>query len=224
MMKKKTRGAVSVFLVMILVPCMLVSSIFVDVSRMYLAQGMAESASDLALNALLTKYDADLSDWYGMMASCQNIEEVYSKSAEIFLRILSSQDLSEEEIKNVIDYGMHTFSDQDINDLLRMEPQGDVTVGAVDGADLTNPTILKDQIVEFMKYRAPVELTSTLIGRLAETGDAGNTGITDVLESDENSELVEDKQAFYEAEGELCECLPVLFLAFVELLFPRQSV
>lgn len=205
MMKKKTRGAVSVFLVMILVPCMLVSSIFVDVSRMYLAQGMAESASDLALNALLTKYDADLSDWYGMMASCQNIEEVYSKSAEIFLRILSSQDLSEEEIKNVIDYGMHTFSDQDINDLLRMEPQGDVTVGAVDGADLTNPTILKDQIVEFMKYRAPVELTSTLIGRLAETGDAGNTGITDVLESDENSELVEDKQAFYEAEGELCE-------------------
>ena len=56
---KRERGAVSVFLVIILVPCMLVASIFVDVGRVYLSKSMAESAADMALNSLMTQYDAD---------------------------------------------------------------------------------------------------------------------------------------------------------------------
>ena len=59
---KRERGAVSVFLVIILVPCMLVASIFVDVGRVYLSKSMAESAADMALNSLMTHYDADLND------------------------------------------------------------------------------------------------------------------------------------------------------------------
>ena len=68
---KKARGAVSVFLIIILVPCLLFSSIFVDLSKVYLAESQAESAADLALNSLVSHFDYDLNDWYGMVASCQ---------------------------------------------------------------------------------------------------------------------------------------------------------
>ena len=99
---KKERGAVSVFLVIILVPCMLVASIFVDVGRVSLSKSAAESASDLALNSLMTNYDFDLNDWYGMVASCQNIDEFYEASEKCFESALKSQNLSDDEITTLL--------------------------------------------------------------------------------------------------------------------------
>ena len=58
----KNRGAISVFLVIILVPCMLVSSVFVDISRVQLSRAVAESSADLALSTLMTYYDYDLNE------------------------------------------------------------------------------------------------------------------------------------------------------------------
>ena len=96
--EKGPRGAISVFLAMILVPCIVVSSLFVDLSRVHMSKAMTESSADLALNTLLTNYDADLSDWYGMVASCQNVDDFYTVSAQYFLRTISSQNLSDDEI------------------------------------------------------------------------------------------------------------------------------
>lgn len=223
-MTKRTRGAVSVFLVIILVPCMLVSSIFVDLSRAKLAQTVAESSSDLVLNSLLTQYDADLEDWYGMMASCQTIEQVYEKTGQIFTRILASQDLSDEEIRNIYNDITHTLTDSGkINDLLQMEAQGDVKVSEVKDANLTNATILKDQVVEFMKYRGPVELTKSVVGRLLEGGKDAFEGIGDVLDSDENEDLVKSKQEFYEVEGEFCEKAFRTYVAIGDYYFPAKN-
>ena len=74
---RKNHGAISVFLILILVPCMLVSSIFVDISRVQLSKAVAESSAELALNTLKTYYDYDLSRYYGLMGSCQNISDYY---------------------------------------------------------------------------------------------------------------------------------------------------
>ena len=57
----KTKGVVSVFLVIILVPMMVISALFVDASRVQLAGSVATSAGDLALNTALTDYDSLLS-------------------------------------------------------------------------------------------------------------------------------------------------------------------
>lgn len=224
-MTRKTRGAVSVFLVIILVPCMLVSSIFVDLSRAKLAQTVAESSSDLVLNSLLTQYDADLEDWYGMMASCQSIDEVYEKTGEIFARILASQDLSDAEIKSIYNDVSHTLTDSGkINDLLQMEVQGDVQVSEVKNANLTNPTILKDQVVEFMKYRGPVELSKSVVGRLLESGTNAFEGISDLIDSDENEDLVKSKQKFYEIEGDFCEKAFRTYVAIGDYYFPAMKL
>ena len=99
--KRGQKGAISVFLSIILVPCIVVSSVFVDLGRVHLSKTMAESSADLALNSLLTNYDADLKDWYGMVASCQNIQEFYEVSAQYFLRTISSQNLSSQTLELV---------------------------------------------------------------------------------------------------------------------------
>lgn len=198
--KKGVRGAVSVFLVMILVPCIVVSSVFVDLGRVHMSKSMATSASDLALNSLMTNYDADLSEWYGMAASCQSIEEFYEISAQFFLRTLSSQGLSDDEIILLSDYYANATNDDTIYDLLQIECQTAPSdmISAVSGANLSNATLIKDQTVEFMKYRAPIELTLGIIDRLKS-----DTTVNAALNSDANKELVDDKTEYYEAEGEL---------------------
>lgn len=203
-MKKKrgTRGAISVFLAMILVPCIVVSSVFVDLSRAHLSKTTAESSADLALNALLTNYDADLKDWYGMVASCQNIEEFYEASANYFLRALASQGMSDEEIILLSDYYANATNDDTIYDLLKVESKTNAgsMISAVDGANLSNAALMKDQVVEFMKYRAPIEITTGLVNRLTS-----DSTVIQAIEAEENEPLVEDKQEFYKSEGELTE-------------------
>ena len=53
----KRRGAISVFLVIVLVPMLVMSATMVDVSRVNLGNAMAVSAGDLTANTVLTNYD-----------------------------------------------------------------------------------------------------------------------------------------------------------------------
>lgn len=199
---RNNRGAVSIFLILVLVPCIAISCIFVDLSRVELSKSSAEASADLALNTLLTNYDADLSEYYGLIGSCQNIEDFYTVSAEYFLRTISSQGLSDDEIHLLAGVYANATSDDTIYDLLQVEcVSADKTklVSEVPNANLGNPAMLKDSVVEFMKYRAPIEMATTLIGRLkASAAEVGQ-----FLESDENDDLVREKREFYEAEGEL---------------------
>lgn len=199
----RTKGAVSVFLVIILVPCLLVSSIFVDIGRVHLSKNVAEASGDLALNTLMTYYDADLSEWYGMVASCQDIDSFYKVSAQYFLRMLNSQNLTEEEIFLLSDSFASMLGDDSIYDLLQMDCETDEgsIVKAVDGADLTNASIIKTQVVEFMKYRGPILLVEGLIDKLKRPENSTE----ELADHSKNEELVEDKKEYYEAEGELLQ-------------------
>lgn len=203
--RKGTKGAISVFLAIILVPCIVISSVFVDLSRVHLSKAMTSSAADLALNALLTNYDADLKEWYGMVASCQEIQNYYQVSSDYFLRTISSQGMSDKEIILLSDYGSKTFENATIYDLLKVEPKSgtSVTVSNVDGTNLSNPSLLKDQIVEFMKYRAPIQIAEDLFSIIQDADGKTSKEAAALMDNEENEELVEKKQAFFEAEGEL---------------------
>ena len=60
---RKKDGAVTVFLTIILVPIIVISCLFVDASRIRLAQSVVSSAGDLTLNTVLTQYDPILNDY-----------------------------------------------------------------------------------------------------------------------------------------------------------------
>lgn len=80
----------------VLVPCMLFTCVFGDVSRAKLSKATAESAADLALQSVLAHYDPDLEQFYGLVASCQNIDAFYAKSANYFKGMMQAQGLPEE--------------------------------------------------------------------------------------------------------------------------------
>lgn len=202
--ERKDRGAVSVFLTLILVPCLVVSSVFIDVSRVKLGEGLSVSAADMALNSLMTNYDADLSEFYGMMASCQSIEEFYEESAQYYLDALHSQGLDDDEIDSLLALYSSVMGDDTVYDLLEIEVQSSEDseiIQSVEGAALgESATLVKDQVVEFMKYRAPVEIIKGIVERLKNNNASKELG-----EADANEDLVKDKREYADAESELLE-------------------
>ena len=200
---RKNHGAISVFLVMILVPCMLIASIFVDISRVQLARAVAESSADLALSTLMSNYDYDLSEYYGLMGSCQNISEYYSLVTEYYDTALHSRDVSDEEIQLLYQRVMNDiggrFSDETISDILRVRNLTDgAVISPLEGANMYNATILQEQIVEFMKYRGPIVIVQEIIEKIKS-----DPGVEALQKSGENKTVVDAKTDFYEAEGEL---------------------
>ena len=201
----KPGGAVSVFLVIILVPSILAASIFVDLGRVHMSRELATSSADLALNSLMTSYDSDLSEWYGLVASCQSIEEFYAVSEEYFLKAIASKNLSDSDLILVSDQFSKLGEGEKIADLLQAECQSEKgkMIKEVENANLSNAAMMKTQIVEFMKYRAPIELTEGLLKRIQEAKEAG--GMDNIMNAKANEELIERKSEYYEAESELME-------------------
>lgn len=199
-MSKRTRGAVSVFLVIILVPCMLVSSLFVDLGRVFLSKSMANSAGDLALNSLLTHYDSLLKDWYGMAVSCQSIDKFYKESGEFFLDMMKSQDLTDAQLATIVNEVTYGSDNKEIADLLQMECLGDASglVSPVKGSSLADAAMMKSEIVEFMKYRAPIEMTESIIERIRD-----DDSVKDAHDAEPDKPLSDAKQAYGEALSDL---------------------
>lgn len=203
---RENRGAVSIFLILVLVPCIAISCIFVDLARVDLAKSMAESAADLALNALLTNYDADLSEYYGLIGSEQEISKHFDAAKAYFLRNTQSQGLSEDEIKLLADSVSNLFDDSVVVDLLRTTNQS-ASISVVPNANLGNPALLKDAIVEFMKYRGPIEIASGIIKRISESG------FEEMQDAEKNKPLTDAKEDFFEAEGELLKAAVYSYVA-----------
>lgn len=194
MRRKGARGAVSVFLVIILVPMLTISALFVDASKLMLARSVATSAGDLALNTALTNYDTKLKEMYGLFATAQDTEELYEKLEDYYRSCITSSGVSDEDANQIVDEIMASLGanpDPETSDLLNMELV-DFEVSKVDGAAMNNATILKNQIVQFMKYRSPIN-----------TG----LGFLNALESfttlDKQTALIEKRTAYYEEQKEL---------------------
>ena len=199
---QKKRGAVTVFLVIILVPVMVVTSIFVDVCRVQLAQAVISSSGDLALNTLLSQYDTELNEFYGLIASCQSVEEFYQTAGEYYETALKSQGL-ETETGEVIDQIQGILQgDQKIADLLQISWEGGEagTFSAVSGGNLSNAAVVKKEIVEFMKYRSPINGAVDLLDKLKKS----QKGLSD---SEKDAKLVEKKEKYYEAEKDVMEAV-----------------
>lgn len=189
---KKTKGAISIFLVIILVPMMTVSSLFVDASKVKLAKGVAESAGDLALNTALTDYDTMLKDMYGLFATAQDTSELFSKLEDYYRTCITSSGVSDEDAQGYVDkimsqLGLLSDSD-DTADILNMELI-DFDVSKRSDATLANATIIEKQIVDFMKYRAPIN-----------TGLSFISSLQSFTTLSKQTELVDKRQNYYKAQ------------------------
>lgn len=202
-----SRGAISVFLTIILVPCMVFTCLFGDLSRVQLSRATTESAGDLALYSLLARYDEPLKEYYGLVASCQNIDEFYDTTANYFTGMLAAEGVPDSGSKLFMNY-LHELQTNGYADFLRAEITEPAVVPAENAAVGTNPGLIEDGIVEFMKYRGPIQITANLIDNFSKMNFDKQIG-----DADENKQVVDKKQTYAEEQGELLETAFYSYLA-----------
>lgn len=140
-------GSVTVILTMVLVPMVVIAGIFVDGGRALLAQSVVLSTEQLALNDVLAQNDADLQQLFGLLG------------------VIDSEDLDAQalEIMQVSLGGSPDAVGGDILQIGLSAPGAGGIVSPVENANLAQPEVLANQIVEFMKYRAPVKFAAELL-------------------------------------------------------------
>ena len=154
----KNKGGISIFLAIVLLPMLMFASIFVDMSRISLGKAVAASAGDLALNTALSSYDVVLKDMYGLFATSQNIDELLENLEGYYRKSIEPIGLSKDEKEDFVQQAMSLLRESTGNDNLLNMSLVDFKVNKPDTASVINPAILKSQIVEFMKYRGPINL------------------------------------------------------------------
>lgn len=195
---ERSYGAISVFLAIILVPCMVFTCVFGDLSRVQLSMATSQSAADLALYSLLARYDEDLKEYYGLVASCQDIEEFYDVTETYFEGMLKAEGVSGEGSDLFVSY-LHDLENNGYSDFLRTDIVDEIQVGETANSSLgQNPALIEDSIVEFMKYRGPIQLTTKLIDRFTQLDFASQ-----ISDADDNKQVSDKKQEYAEQQGEL---------------------
>lgn len=148
-LKRDVRGAVTVFVTLLLIPAVLVSGTGVDLARLYVARSVLHDANQLAANAALTQYDALLQDLYGLFGICRTDPEL----GEMIDRYIQVTVFGEDWK----DTSLGTFQLFYGSDLVS---SGMTTVT---GQNLGEPDVLRRQIEEYAKLRAPVIIVEKIL-------------------------------------------------------------
>ena len=182
----KHRGSVTILLLVIMFPMLVFSFTIVDIAKIYMARDITADATQLAMNAGMTSYDKVLKDMYGILATSTTEEELSKKLSAYYAATLAASGLSggEEDASQIItnligqidNYRPNDFKD---DDYLRVVPElveGATYVKAhtLPASSASNPAVLKRQIVEYMKYRGPMNMATGILEKLNFLKDLPN--------------------------------------------------
>jgi hypothetical protein len=215
----KTKGAVSIFLIIILVPMLTVSSIMVDSSRIKLGKAMAESAGDLTLNTALTNYDSILKEVYGLFAMSQNEDDLTANLEAYFKKTIMASKLSEEAAEGftaeIMDSIKARFFDDkpngDFSDFMKIN-FSNFQAEKIENSQLSNPSVLKREIVEFMKYRAPISMGLGFIQSLKCFNNL-----------EKKNDVVDKKTKYYDQQSDVMKKCKDLFDDIMDFLNTNVS-
>lgn len=173
--KRTTKGAISIFLVMILVPTLLLSAVLIDGSRMASARAMTQEAGDLAAASALASYNEDLKDEYGLFAIKDpgKIEEIYKESlkATLYASGLSDDEEYSEKIWGILKSQIGAGNPYKGKKFLNLY---DFSVDSCDVEaihSLANQEVLENQMIEDAKFRG-VYIMADRLGLISQLGKA----------------------------------------------------
>lgn len=148
----KNRGTISVFLTIILVPVLIFGGMATDASRIAMSKVVISDAGEMAMNAGLAQYNEELHDEYGLLVMKQSPESMKDELKKYFDGSLNGTGLDGTDgYKKILDLLTENF--KTIN---------------VQGSEIYQTEVEKQQILEYMKYRAPVCLTELVVDKLKE--------------------------------------------------------
>ena len=151
---RKNKGAISVFLTLILLPMVIFSGMVVDVSRLYAAKTVISGAGDLTMNAALSRYDNKLKNEYGLLAMADTPDSPAAK------------EMLQGYFKESCGIGI-AGEKENLHSMFQMELGEDgVKASGVKGSSLAQTDVLKQQIMEYMKIRGPVYIITDILEKL----------------------------------------------------------
>jgi len=181
------KGAVTVFVTLLLIPAMLISGTAVDLARIHTARSIIQDANQLAANSVLSQYNALLKDLYGLFGVAED-DPVLGQLLDDYIKVSvfgeSGQDRSLGTLQ--LFYG----SNISLAEVL-----------FTDEKNLRNEDVLRRQIEEYMKFRGPVIIVQDMLELLGSSTFKEDTGVIgDKLEIEKAiAEMYEKYKELYDA-------------------------
>ena len=152
---RRTKGVISVFLIIIMLPLLTSAVILVDGTRYQSAKTMVQEAGDLAAYSTIANYNMNLKDEFGLFAiDDKNITASFKKYFTETLGYSESEtETYSKKVQNLISssvFGGGTYKDANFFNMYNFEV---VKANATPMYPLSDPGVLQNQIVEYSKYR-----------------------------------------------------------------------
>ncbi len=142
------KGSISVFLAIIFMVMVMLTGTIIDIIRIVAAERDFDSAVSASARSVLASYNQELAGEYGLYGVDTKAKEELKKE---FFRYIN---LNLNKKVNGILYTSYEISYE------KLELEGMLS--------LINQDELKQQILEYMKYRAPINITEGIISKLKE--------------------------------------------------------
>lgn len=159
----KNQGVITAFVTMIMVPVVVFTGIFVDMSRFKFCSSQAIMAADAYAEGILGTYDNVLKELYGLFSVSQSEE---GKAAI-------------EDIADYVGYSFNPAGDEDF-DVEGSMPYATVDVELeykpIEGATLKDSSVFLTQVSDFMQYRIVGEMVkdSSILDAFGRIQNVGN--------------------------------------------------
>lgn len=203
----KNNGAISVFLSLILLPVLVFGGMTVDASRIYMSKVVISDAGEMAMNAGLAQYNEKLHDEYGFLVMDQSPEDMEEDLEAFFNGSLNGTGIPDtEDYNKILDLLTKSFDAID-----------------VPGSEIYRTEVEKQQILEYMKYRAPVCIAELLTKKLDQLRDTKK--MTEAMEAQmEFSEAMEECQDEFEKAKETLDALDRIVTTFPDTAGIRKEL
>lgn len=137
------KGAISVFLTLILLPTFVLAGVIIDGSRIYASRNIVSGAGDLAMNAALADYDSKLKDMYSLFAMA-NDQVPDATVKKYFNESINGDNLGSDGYNRLPVY-------------LTLE-DGAFNVYRIEGTEAYRTEVMLQQVLEYSKYRIPIAM------------------------------------------------------------------
>jgi hypothetical protein len=184
---KNTRGAVTVFVTMLLIPAILVSGTAVDLARIHTARSIVQDANQLAANSMLTQYNKLLYDLYALFGVAEN-DPILAELLDEYIKVSIFGEVGQDRAMGTLQvfYGSNISMDEPL---------------FAEDKNLRNEYVLRRQIEEYMKFRGPVIIVKEVLELLGSSTFKEDAGvINDKLEIESAiSDIYERYRVLYDA-------------------------
>ena len=188
-----SRGTITVFVTLIMIPVILLNAFIVDMTRVKLYGDQALMTADNYAEAALTNYDNLLKEMYGLFAMAQSEEGKAALDQIIAYMEVTSFNPNESSISGYTYDGFMPYSAAEVT----------CTLSDVDGANLANPTVLQTQIGDFMRFRIVQETMQAMNGQSLEDAAKIFDILGDVADFEKDRDIMEKDADLNEAADDL---------------------